>query len=150
VPYAVDAAFLRKLGLKAGARVALIEAPSAFADAFTALVPAQQSHLQDWALRQAQGDQPEHFDTAVAWVQDAWDLEAAFRTLQRMVQPDGAVWAVIPKKKHQGNGYPDVDFARVQAAGLTTDLVDNKDLTFSEAEYGIRFVVRKDRRARLP
>ena len=35
----------------------------------------------------------------------------------------------------------------MQAAALTTDLVDNKNAAFSEQDYATRFVIRKDRRA---
>ncbi len=146
MPYKVDATFLRKLGLKADGRVALIEAPDVFAEAFAALTPGERLSVQEASLETARQGRAGRFHTAIVWMQDTWDLEAVFRSLQTMIQPDGAVWAVIPKKKFQGNGYPEVDFLRVQAAGLTTDLVDNKDLTFSEAEYGVRFVVRKARR----
>jgi hypothetical protein len=35
----------------------------------------------------------------------------------------------------------------MQAAGLQTDLVDNKVASVTEQDYGTRFVIRKERRA---
>jgi hypothetical protein len=35
----------------------------------------------------------------------------------------------------------------MQAAALTTDLVDNKIVSLSDEEYATRFVIRRERRA---
>jgi hypothetical protein len=37
----------------------------------------------------------------------------------------------------------DFSWEAMQAAGLETDLVDNKVASFSEEDYGTRFVIRK-------
>jgi len=39
---------------------------------------------------------------------------------------------------------------RIPRRLIGTDLVDNKTLTFSDTEYGVRLVVRKHLRARGP
>ncbi len=54
---------------------------------------------------------------------------------------------MIPKKPVARRLGSDVTFDRLQAAALTTsDLVDNKTLTFYEETYGIRLVIRKEKR----
>jgi len=40
----------------------------------------------------------------------------------------------------------DFTWEQMQAAGLQTDLVDNKTVTLNEQDYSTRFVIRKDRR----
>lgn len=141
VGYTVDEAFLRKLGARPGSRIALLEAPEEFARAFLAASPAT-------LLRVDERDSSS-FDLVLVWIREARDLEALFRRLQGMVQPDGAVWAVIRKKKGRQSSSAQVTFPQVQEAGLTTDLVDNKDLSYSAEEYGVRFVVRRERRRPL-
>jgi len=65
--------------------------------------------------------------------------------LRNASTPDGAIWAVIPKKRERKK--TGVTFGQVQAAALkTTDLVDNKIASLSDSEYGIRFAVRKEKR----
>jgi hypothetical protein len=68
--------------------------------------------------------------------------------LQFNIVPDGAIWVVIPKKKFAAKRGIAFSWEEMQAAGLQTDLVDNKVATVSEEDYGTRFVIRKDRRGR--
>jgi hypothetical protein len=82
-------------------------------------------------------------DVIVLWTDET--TAGRFPKLQRLLEPDGSLWAVIPKKA-KDTPRP-LLFSRVQEAALaTTDLVDNKTLTFSETHYGIRFVIRKEKR----
>ena len=81
----------------------------------------------------------------LVWPTERDDLDALFQRLRDAIVPDGAVWAVIPKKR-RGSGNRGVSFIRVQEAALKTDLVENKVLSFHGDEYGVRFVIRKERR----
>jgi len=65
--------------------------------------------------------------------------------LRGAITLDGAIWAVIPKKK-VAKKTTSVTFDQVQTVALKTDLVDNKVVSLSDGEYGIRFVVRKEKR----
>ena len=65
------------------------------------------------------------------------------RRYRARIQEDGFLWAVIPKKSAIEAPGRDVRFEDVLASALRTDLVDNKTLTFSETEYGVRLVVRR-------
>jgi hypothetical protein len=85
-------------------------------------------------------------DLILFWPADPGGLEERFRQLQACIYPDGAVWAIIPKKKYAAARGMALTWEQLQAAALRTDLVDNKIAGISEQEYGTRFVIRKDRR----
>ena len=134
----LDAEFLRKLGLRPGQRLGLVRAPEGWAEALTALAP-----VESWPSAVDAGDA----DVLVVWLEPPDDLPAVFAALERRIPPDGAVWAVIPKKSALSKGEDAVEWGALQAAGLASGrLVDNKELRFDERYYGTRFVVRKERR----
>ena len=80
------------------------------------------------------------------WPDEPAGLEERFRQLQARIDPAGAVWAIIPKKKFARARGKSLNWEQLQAAALRTDLVDNKIASVSEQEYGTRFVIRKDLR----
>ena len=79
------------------------------------------------------------------------DLARDIGRYRRVIEEDGFLWVVIPKNKTArealGRG---LTFEDVLDLALRTDLVDNKTLTFSDTEYGVRLVVRKHLRGREP
>ena len=75
-------------------------------------------------------------------------LTERFARLARVISVEGAVWAVLPNKRHASQRGISFSWEQMQAAGLRTDLVDNKIVSLSPEEYATRFVIRKDRRAR--
>jgi hypothetical protein len=86
-------------------------------------------------------------DIILVWLQPKDDLRKVFDRLEAQIRPDGAIWAVIPKKSALQKGEAAVEWAAVQAAGLASGrLVDNKELRFDDCYYGTRFVVRRERR----
>jgi len=131
--------FARRLGVRAGQFVYLEGAPTEFATERLTGLPA--------GCRVAavlpNGARP---DMVILWLKDREGLEALFQRLRHLVPPDGAVWAVIPKKSARPRDSAAPDFQEVLAAALPTGLVDNKTLTFDDAEYGIRFVLRRELR----
>ena len=131
--------FAAKLGIRAGQHVYLEGAPPEFAaERLTGLPPGCEI-----ATVLADGTRP---DIVILWLKDKQGLDVLFRRLRHLIPPDGAVWAVIPKRSARPNGSAAPDFDEVLAAGLPTGLVDNKTLTFDDMEYGIRFVVRRELR----
>ncbi len=135
---ALDADFLRKLGLRGGQRLGLVAAPGGWAEALGALTP-----VASWSSVAKARDA----DVVLAWLGPPDDLRAVFDALERRIPPDGAVWAVIPKKSALAKGETAVEWAAMQAAGLASGhLVDNKELRFDDRYYGTRFVVRKEHR----
>ncbi len=84
-------------------------------------------------------------DVIVLWADET--TEGRFPALQGCLKPAGAVWVVIPKKTVAARTGSSITFDGIQQAALaTSDLVDNKTLTFSDTHYGIRFVIRKEKR----
>ncbi|MEX1254425.1 MAG: hypothetical protein WEE64_08795 [Dehalococcoidia bacterium] len=134
----IDADFLRKLGLKPGHRLGLVGAPGEWVKAL--------GHIADAAAWRSIAKAREA-DVILVWLEPSDDLRATFDALESRIPPDGAVWAVIPKKSALAKGEDAVEWATMQAAGLASGrLVDNKELRFDDRYYGTRFVVRKEQR----
>lgn len=112
----------------------MLHAPQGFGQELTAVSPA---------ISLAGCEEPEPVDMVVAWPEP--NLEAMFRQLLPRMRQDGAIWLVIPKKS---SGIPGPSFPASLEAALPLGLVDNKTLTFSAIEYGIRFVIRRQLRKR--
>jgi hypothetical protein len=74
-------------------------------------------------------------------------LPERFAALQRVIVSAGAIWTVMPNKRAAPRRGITFSWEEVQAAALTTDLVDNKIVSLSSEEYATRFVIRKERRA---
>jgi hypothetical protein len=130
----------QKLGIKPGIRIRLIDAPTEAAQQIRDACPPGVEILE--------GATELHCELIFVWLTRRADLEAAFRRLQTQITPDGAVWAVIPKKRFAERRGVDFSWEELQAAGLLTDLVDNKVATISSEDYGTRFVIRKELRSR--
>ena len=129
----------RKLGVKTGQRVSLLNAPPLAAALLQRECPAGVEFADH------PGDEPYHL--ILFWPTQREGLVEEFTRLQRHILPDGAIWAVIPKKRYAKARGVALTWEEMQLAGLQTDLVDNKDASFTEEEYATRFVIRKDRRA---
>lgn len=129
-----------KLGIKPGMMVCLLDAPEETAVALRAAAPDGVTFLT--ALP------PQKVPLVLFWPSSRAGLVAQFALLQQAIEPDGAVWAVIPKKADARRRSLDFGWDEVQQAGLETDLVDNKIVSITAVEYGTRFVIRKDRRDR--
>ncbi|MGZ3582793.1 MAG: hypothetical protein ACXWQR_17965 [Ktedonobacterales bacterium] len=74
-------------------------------------------------------------------------LAERFASLQRRIAPSGAIWVVMPKKRFAASRGITFTWEEMQAAALTTDLVDNKIASLTAEDYATRFVIRKERRA---
>jgi hypothetical protein len=135
--------FVDKLGLREGQSVCLLDAPPDFVEA------RLEGALNGCRVGQTL-DNDGQADMIIAWPQEKNGLDDLFRRLRAAVVPDGAVWIVIPKKEAARRRGFGPDFEEVQRAALPTGLVDNKVLSFSDEEYGIRFVVRRTERGQRP
>jgi hypothetical protein len=130
----------QKLGIKPGSRIRLIDAPVEAAQQIRDACPPGVEILE--------GATKFRCELIFVWPTRRAGLEATFRQLQSQITPDGAVWAVMPKKQFAGRRGIDFSWEELQAAGLQTDLVDNKVATISSEDYGTRFVIRKDLRSK--
>ena len=80
----------RKLGIQPGMRVALLHPPKQADDAIRAAAPAG----VHWKLSLGKT----HVDLIFFWPSETAGLAREFARLQASLEPDGAVWAVMPKK----------------------------------------------------
>ncbi len=119
-----------KLGVKAGAKVALVNLDD---PAFVRLLRTRTNDVTT-------GRPDEPCDIIFFGVARRGDL-ARIKELKSWIEPDGAIWVVRPK-----GGRSDVGDTDVIEAGLAAGLVDNKIASFSDTHGAMRLVFRlKDR-----
>jgi hypothetical protein len=119
----------KKLGIKSGARLAVVAAPNGFADELD-LPPGVV------VRRQARG----RLDVVLFFVTRRAELTRRFPVLKRGLEPDGGLWIVWPKRS--SGVATDLSFAPVQEVGLANGLVDNKVAAIDDTWSGLRFVHR--------
>ena len=139
------ASFAQKLGLKSGQTICLLEATAETAQVIRAA--CDEALGDDVTISDVLNSAP--FDLIFFWPRDLDGLAGRFAALQRQIVLDGAIWVVIPKKAVARQRGLLLTWEEMQAAALTTDLVDNKNANMTDEEYGTRFVIRKERRAKL-
>jgi hypothetical protein len=130
-----SAPLAKKLGIKAGFVVCLLDAPEGAASVIQAAGSGGVS------FSESLDDVP--FDVILFWPRQIQGLKETFTNLQTMIVPDGSIWAVMPKKKYASERGVAFSWEEMQAAGLLTDLVDNKIASVTEEDYGTRFVIRE-------
>lgn len=124
----------QKLGIKANARVALVNAPSDFLTTLGALPP------QVTLVKPLRAP----LDVIVWFTKSESDLLKRFDELAAKLAPAGGLWIAWPKK---ASGVPtDLTENVIRQIGLAAGLVDNKVCAIDETWSGLRFVFRlKDR-----
>jgi hypothetical protein len=130
----------KKLGIKPGHCICLMGAPAESAALLREVCPPD-ARLYD-------GPCMGRCDILLFWPSTLDGLAERFAQLQHEIVSDGAIWAVIPKKPFARARGIVFTWEAMQAAGLRTDLVDNKIASLSVEEYATRFVIRKERRSR--
>ncbi len=124
----------KKLGIKEGHRVALVNAPTDFAATLGAL-PAGAEIIKQ--LRAP-------LDVIVFFTKSESELLRRFGDLAAKLNPAGGLWVAWPKKA--SGVATDLNENVVRQTGLATGLVDNKVCAIDEIWSGLRFVIRlKDR-----
>jgi hypothetical protein len=123
----------KKLGVKAGSTVALVDAPAGFEGTLGELPAGVRVHRAT----------DESGDVTLWFVRSAAGLECG---LQRMIPAaaSGALWIVWPKKA--SGVASDLSQAVVRAAGLAAGLVDYKVCSVDATWSGLCFTQRKDKR----
>ena len=119
-----------KLGIKEGARIALVDAPDH--------TPALLDPLPDavTVLRQARAP----LDVILLFTTSRSVLERRFPELATRLTPTGGLWVCWPKK---ASGVPtNVTEGVAREIGLAVGLVDNKVCAVDEVWSGLRFVTR--------
>jgi hypothetical protein len=124
----------KKLGICEGARVRLLDAPSALETELTAIAP-----LPDGVSFLSRTGRD--LDVILAFVTRASVLHRRIEPLAGAIAPAGRLWIAWPKRAARTD--TDVDFDLVQRAGLGRGLVDNKSASITEVFQGLQFVRRK-------
>src|SRR4051794_28465675 len=127
----------QKLGIKPGARVALVRAPEKFERQLAPLPEGVRLRTQ------ARGAQ----DVVLFFATREAELERRFDGLARSVAPAGGLWIAWPKRT--ASVATDLREGLVREIGLAHGLVDNKVCAVDDTWSGLRFVYRlTDRPAR--
>ena len=128
---------VRKLGIKAGHRVAFVNAPAGFS------VPGTDGVIIDNAANRSISS----YDVILVFCPDSITLHTHFQRLATALVSNGGLWVCWPKR---ASGVPtDLDETVVRDFGLAAGLVDVKVCAVDATWSGLKFVVRlADRRAR--
>lgn len=131
---------VKKLGIKEGARLALVDAPDGFDTTLGALPLGVEicDNLRDGP-----------FDVIVLFAPDMRALVRRFSQAAKSLTPAGGLWVAWPKKA--SGVATDLTEDAVRKVGLDVGLVDNKVCAIDEVWSGLRFVIRvQDRRGADP
>jgi hypothetical protein len=120
-----------KLGIRAGHRVALVDAPAAFAAELAPLPP-------DVALTT---DDDGTADLQLVFARAASGLEARLGRMARALPRGAMLWVAWPKKASRQP--TDLTEDVVRRIGLATGLVDVKVCAVSDVWSGLKFVHRR-------
>jgi hypothetical protein len=124
----------KKLGLKEGSRIALVNAPKDFGGELGTLPPNAQSVTRV----------TKPLDIVLLFVLTERALLRDFEKLAKKLASNGMIWVAWPKKS--SGVATDLSFERVQHIGLDTGLVDVKICAIDDVWSGLKFVTRlKDR-----
>ena len=125
---------IKKLGVKPGCRVALVNAPRNFKTELGPLpATAKYAPYSSAAL-----------DVILLFVRSERELASRFAPLVANLSRNGMIWVAWPKKT--SGVVTDLSFNNVQRLGLDAGLVDVKICAVDEVWSGLKFVYRlKDR-----
>ena len=128
---------VKKLGIKEGSRVALVNAPKEFQSELKEL-PGGVQFLKPTT---------KSLDIILFFVLSERTLARDFGKLAERLTANGMIWIAWPKKS--SGVATDLSFERVQRIGLDAGLVDVKICAVDETWSGLKFVYRlKDRSSR--
>ncbi|HKZ81879.1 MAG TPA: hypothetical protein VJ124_26665 [Pyrinomonadaceae bacterium] len=121
---------LKKLGIKQGFKVILVNAPQRFPQELGTL-PADVTVTTTFV---------KPVDFAIVFALSKKSLERDFPRLASKLLPTGILWVAWPKKSSGVS--TDLSFASVQEIGLKAGLVDVKICAIDEVWSGLKFVYR--------
>lgn len=125
-----DTPLLKKLVIKPGHRLLLVNEPEDFRDK---LIGLPEDIIEDF-------EDDELANVLVWFTLQAAEVKREFSKLKKRLQV-GGLWVAWPKKA--SGVETDVTFAVVQPTELATGLVDNKVCAIDSTWTGLRFVFRK-------
>src|SRR5262249_14684194 len=122
----------KKLGIKPGHAVALVNAPADFDETL--------GELPEGVAPTADVGKGTPFDVIVFFTTHLADLKKRFAAIARRLTPTGGLWIAWTKKASGVDTDLTEDIIRV--VGLDTGLVDNKVCAIDDTWSGLRFVIR--------
>jgi hypothetical protein len=120
----------KKLGIKEGCRLALVNAPDDFALTLGELPAGVAPRPMGRGT----------YDVIVLFAASARELARALPAARARLDPAGGLWVAWPKKS--SGIRTDITETQVRDRGLDTGLVDNKVCAIDDTWSGLRFVVR--------
>lgn len=120
----------KKLGIKAGQKVCLLNAPGSFERSMLSADDVRLTH--DLRLPMV--------DVVVLFVERIADLERRFADIAERLHPAGGFWVAF--RTHRGDITDDV----VRRIALAAGMVDNKVLEIDSSWSGVRLVLRDENR----
>ena len=123
----------QKLGIKEGARLALLHAPAGFNDELDLPAAVKVTRSANSAR-----------DVVVLFVTERVVLERSIERLEKAIFPDGAIWVGFPKKASKVP--TDMTDHVVREIALPRGLVDNKVCAIDDVWTGVRICWRLERR----
>jgi len=126
----------RKLGIRPGHRVALLDAPAGF--------DATLGELPDAVTVRRDLDGADPLDVTVLFVTERHELAARLDGVRRRMAQDGGFWVGWPKKSSRVP--TDITEDVIREVALPTGLVDNKVCAIDNVWSGLRLVIRREHR----
>ena len=126
----------KKLGIKAGHKVAVVNPPNAFEKTL--------GDLPDQAVIQTGLSANTRFDVIVVFVTSRAELQRQIVATRRHMTPAAGFWVAWPKKA--SGVATDVTDGVVREIALPTGLVDNKVCAIDETWSALRLVIRRENR----
>lgn len=131
----------KKLGIKQGHAVFMVDAPESFESVLGEL--PEPVRLERIKLPFAKSP-----DVLLLFVTSVDALEKGYELAAPSLRPDAAIWIAWPKR---ASGIEtDMTEDRVRDVALPQGMVDNKVCAIDETWSGLRLVVRKENRAEWP
>jgi hypothetical protein len=127
----------KKIGIKEGSRIALVNAPKDFAHVLGPL-PADAEIVTRLT---------KPLDIVLLFVLTERALLRDFEKIANRLASNGMIWVAWPKKS--SGVATDLSFDRVQRIGLDTGLVDVKICAIDDVWSGLKFVIRLKDRAQV-
>ena len=127
---------IKKLGIKPGFNVALVNAPRDF---------ARDLDLPTGVAINSRSSKP--IDFVLLFVKTEKALTVGFSQYAARLNPSGMIWIAWPKKS--SGVATDLSFTNVQGIGLAAGLVDVKICAIDDVWSGLKFVFRLKDRARI-
>ena len=131
----------RKLGIKEGQHIAVLNAPAGWLKASLDLPDGV-------SARTTLGKPPLHL--VLLFVRTRAELASAWKKTTAALTPEGALWVAWPKKSARATIPSDMTEDFVREVALPTGWVDNKVCAVDDTWSGLRLVVRREHRPSWP